>query len=73
MYTVTVKSVSGRKTPSTPTAPPAGLREYTPAERDAFAWARANQGFAGTFEEWMSLGDYERGDYERGAAGIPTA
>jgi hypothetical protein len=52
---------------------PRDLREYTPAEKHAFAWARANQGFAGTFEEWTTLDDDERGAFERGAAGIPTA
>jgi hypothetical protein len=42
-------------------------------EKHAFAWARASQGFAGTFGEWLALDDEERAAFERGAAGIPTA
>jgi hypothetical protein len=79
MYTVTVKSVSGRTTHSTHHSFRAAalqaemLHGRVEGERDAFAWARASQGFGGTFEEWMSQDNDERGAFERGAAGIPTA
>jgi hypothetical protein len=69
MYTVTVKSVSA---PQDPPQDPQHA-DGSPGEKHAFAWARANQGFGGSFEQWMSLDDEERGAFERGAAGIPTA
>ncbi len=42
-------------------------------EKAAHSWANSEQGFGGTFDEWMSQDDGERAAYELGAAGIPTA
>jgi len=41
-------------------------------ERQAYKWARDNQGFAGTWQDWESLDAETRRQYELGAAGIPT-
>lgn len=41
-------------------------------EREAYVWARDNQGFTGTWEDWQSLDAETRRQYELGAAGIPT-
>jgi len=41
-------------------------------ERRAYQWAAANQGYAGTYEDWLSLPANERAEYELGAAGVPT-
>ncbi len=38
-----------------------------------FKFATSNQGFTGTYAEWMELPADEREQYELGAAGIPTA
>lgn len=43
------------------------------ADRKAFQWASANQGFAGSYGDWKALSDEERAEYEAGAAGKPTA
>ena len=43
------------------------------SEQRAWKWAVANQGFAGTFAEWVAMESDERASYEAGAAGIPTA
>lgn len=45
----------------------------TTSEERAYKWAVANQGYAGTFAEWLALDADERAEYEAGAAGIPTA
>jgi hypothetical protein len=42
------------------------------SEREVFAWARDNQGFTGSWEDWQSLAAESRRQYELGAAGIPT-
>jgi len=42
------------------------------AERDAYAWARREQGYAGTLAEWCSMDSATRASYEDGAAGIGT-
>ena len=47
-------------------------RQDTPEEKKAFFWAANNQGFAGTYEEWLALSDVDRAEYELGAAGVPT-
>ena len=38
----------------------------------AYAWARDNQGFVGSLEDWRNLPASIRAEYEAGAAGIPT-
>lgn len=43
------------------------------AELMAWKWAVANQGYTGTYEEWLAMDADERAEYEDGAAGIPTA
>lgn len=43
-----------------------------PAERECFAYAVANQGYTGTWEEWQAMDADTRHQYELGAAGIPT-
>lgn len=48
------------------------VSESQVAEREAFAWARANQGFSAPYEEWLKMDTEERQQYERGAAGLPT-
>ena len=40
--------------------------------RMAWQWAKHNQGFTGTYDEWNLLDDEERQQYEDGAAGIGT-
>lgn len=40
------------------------------SERKAFAWATANQGFVGSWDDWRAMSDFERQSYEVGAAGI---
>ena len=55
---------------------PAMVSQSAPAkegEAQAFAWAKENQGFAGTFADWSSQSAESRAAYENGAAGIPTA
>lgn len=44
----------------------------TTSEEQAYKWAKANQGFEGTLEQWLALPADERAEYEQGAAGIPT-
>lgn len=39
-------------------------------ERLAFRHAKADQGFVGTYEEWLSLDSDERRGFEFGAVGI---
>ena len=41
-------------------------------DTDAWEWAKYNQGFNGTYDEWIQLNDEERQQYEDGAAGIGT-
>ncbi len=43
------------------------------ADNKAWMWACGNQGFSGTFSDWMSMSPADRRSYEDGAAGIPTA
>ena len=43
------------------------------SDEAAWKWARDNQGFTGDYAEWTAQDDDERGEYELGAAGIPTA
>lgn len=43
------------------------------SDMQAWRWAAANQGFDGDFAAWQSLDDDERAEYEKGAAGLPTA
>ena len=38
----------------------------------AYRWAKSDQGFTGTFDEWMAQDDEERDQYENGASGIGT-
>ena len=42
-------------------------------EREKYNWACKQQGFEGTYEEWMSLPADERQEYDDGAAGIGTS
>ena len=42
-------------------------------DKKAHQWAVDNQGFGGDYQEWRSLDDSERDEYEDGAAGIPTS
>lgn len=51
----------------------ATARTDTPAEKLAYQWAASNQGYVGTYAEWLALPAGERQEYEDGAAGIPTA
>ncbi len=44
--------------------------DHLDAERTAYAWASAEQGFVGTFTDWLDLPAEERRQYEDGAAGI---
>ena len=39
-------------------------------ERMAFYWAKNEQGYAGTFTDWLALSASEREEYEDGARGI---
>jgi hypothetical protein len=79
MYEVIVKSVDGYTTHSTHESFRAAADQadmvhgHVSGEREAFVWAVANQGFAGSFGDWMAQDDEERAAYEAGAAGIPTA
>jgi hypothetical protein len=41
-------------------------------DTEAYQWAVDNQGFGGDYQEWRSLDDSERGEYEDGANGLPT-
>jgi predicted transcriptional regulator len=41
-------------------------------EELAYDWARREQGYSGTFAEWLKLSRESRRQYELGAAGIPT-
>ena len=45
----------------------------TATEKEAWAWAVSQQGYDGTYEEWLSLAAAEREEYETGAQGIGTA
>lgn len=47
-------------------------REDTAAEAAAYAWAKNEQGYAGTYAEWLDMPAGERAEYEDGAAGIGT-
>jgi hypothetical protein len=38
----------------------------------AYKWAVAEQGFDGTYQEWMDMDADERAEYEDGAQGIGT-
>lgn len=79
MYTVEVKAIAGWTTHSTHESYRDAVdqadmvRGRVAGDKEAHAWAVANQGFAGTFEEWQAQDDDERQEYELGAAGIPTA
>lgn len=42
-------------------------------EQEKYEWACANQGFAGSLDDWLAMSENERQEYENGAAGIPTA
>jgi hypothetical protein len=48
------------------------LNEVYAREWQAYKWARDNQGFSGTWQDWESLDTETRRQYELGAAGIPT-
>ncbi len=41
-------------------------------ENMAWKWAVNNQGYTGTFSEWLEMDADEREEYEQGAQGIPT-
>lgn len=41
-------------------------------ELEKYEWARRNQGYEGTYEEWQALPVDEREQYELGAQGIGT-
>lgn len=41
-------------------------------DRDAWEWARRNQGCTLSWDEWQGQDDSERDEYEAGAAGIGT-
>lgn len=49
------------------------LQSREATERKAWQWATSNQGYTGTFAEWQEMDADERDEYEKGAAGIPTA
>ena len=49
------------------------IRGGVAGEHAAYKYARGYQGFLGTFTEWMAQDDDERGEYEAGAAGLPTS
>jgi len=40
--------------------------------REGYNYARLNQGYTGTWEEWQAMDADTRHQYELGAAGIPT-
>lgn len=42
-------------------------------ELQAWKYAVAQQGYTGTFEQWLAMDADERAEYEAGAQGIPTA
>lgn len=48
------------------------IRGSVDGEKSAYEYARREQGFAGTFDEWLSQDNDERGEYETGAQGIGT-
>jgi len=41
-------------------------------DAEAYDYARINQGYTGTWEEWQAMDADTRQQYELGAAGIPT-
>lgn len=41
-------------------------------ERMAYKWAVSNQGYVGTYEQWLAMDEGDREEYEVGAQGIPT-
>lgn len=49
------------------------IARATASDREAFDWARQQQGFTGTYADWQALDDGTRKAYEDGAAGIGTA
>ena len=49
------------------------IRQDSDFERMAYRWAASQQGYAGTYAEWLAMPAKERAEYEDGAAGIPTA
>ena len=73
MYTVEVKSVSGWTQHSEYTSFRDAVDQADmvhgriAGENLAHRWAVANQGYAGTFAEWMSQDDDARMEYEIGA------
>jgi hypothetical protein len=50
------------------------MSNYTLTQSDmaAYKWAVAEQGFEGTYQEWMDMDADERAEYEDGAQGIGT-
>lgn len=42
-------------------------------ENQKYQWAVRNQGYEGTYEQWLAMSADDRQEYEDGAAGIPTA
>lgn len=47
-------------------------RTDTARERTAYAWAKNEQGYTGTYAEWLAMPAADRAEHEDGAAGIGT-
>jgi hypothetical protein len=52
--------------------PSPALNAEMALEHMCYRYAVANQGFAGTVSDWCQQSDYDREQYELGAAGVPT-
>jgi hypothetical protein len=77
-YTVEVKAIDGYTTHSTHDSYRDAIDQAdmvkgrVAGDREAYEYAKANQGFGGDYSEWQAQDDDERAEYELGAAGVPT-
>lgn len=46
--------------------------EASQSEREAWQWARDQQGYEGTLADWLAMPADERAEYEAGARGEGT-